>query len=71
MVWIVGMADRDDSKGGDRGKMPKGRPHKKSAATGDEVKVLLTNQSFPLVAAYSFMFTYWIKILWLVITRFG
>lgn len=48
MVWIVGMADRDDSKGGDRGKMPKGRPHKKSAATGDEVKVLLTNQSFPL-----------------------
>ena len=55
MVWIVGMADIDDSKGSDRGKMPKGRPHKKSTATGEEVKVFLTNHSFPLVAAYSFM----------------
>ena len=47
MVWIVGMADRDDSKGGSRGKMPKGRPHKKSSATGEEGWSVTYQSDFP------------------------
>jgi len=38
MVWIVGMADVDDSKNGGRGKVPQGKPHKKSASPSEMIQ---------------------------------
>ena len=33
------MADVDDSKNGGRGKMPKGKPHRKSASPGEMIDI--------------------------------